>query len=720
MAAQKFNYMDTAADGSTTNSDNADWCAQAFTPTLDYRVHYIILKVGKTGAGAVTLRVSIQTIVDGVPDGVDLCYGEAILPICEPTYTQKFTMDTYVQLTSGTQYAVVMQTDDVAGTENWRCYYKDADEYADNDYYTSDDSGTTWTPDATKDANFQVWGVASVPSDRHAIKKLVTIADNSLSYEDTAGSLTKLAASDQDLDCSEQVAAFEAFQKVIIVNGTNLKVADFINTRIDLGAGNELTNPPAKGDILTQTTSGAKMTVDFVDSTKRYIYGYTTSGTFVTTAGYTLTSGDETATMDPNPAPKPDVVSEASDIPLWYDYTTYPDIVLSVAKYGQAIGSTKTFGILPQHGEFPAKAYLGCLYRGRVVLAGNPNYPHQWYMSRQADIWDYAYLASDGQSPVVGNNAEAGEIGDVITCLIPYKDDYLIFGGANKIYVLRGDPAKGGELDPVDLTVGIFGANSWTFDGAGNLYFWGTNGIYIMPAGFGAVKCLTENTLPNIIADEDIDPSTHRISLGYDRKRRGILICITVLATGVNSNYWYDLRTGGFFPESYPTACGVYGLFYYPANDKDYADLLLACQDGYIRKFDDSAKDDDSGASDTKISSYCTLPIQPLAPDGDHEGKLTSLTVTTAGGATDGAFGDTDAVSYELHKGDDAETVLEDIVDGATALESGTLSGTGRKERIRKRVRGAYLGIKLYNSTDSETWAVEAVAGEVAPAGKIK
>ena len=77
-------------------------------------------------------------------------------------------------------------------------------------------------------------------------------------------------------------------------------------------------------------------------------------------------------------------------------------------------------------------------------------------------------------------------------------------------------------------------------------------------------------------------------------------------------------------------------------------------------------------------------------------------------------------MSYELHKGNDAETVLEDIIDGATALESGTLSGTGRKERIRQRVRGAYLGLKIGNSAADETWAVEVIVGEVVPAGKLK
>lgn len=598
-------------------------------------------------------------------------------------------------------------------------------------------------------------------TDQVTTRRLVTVANSKVGYEDVAGSLVAITNA-TDVDTSDQLVMFEAFQKAIIVNGSILRVADFINTKIDLGAGNELTDPPAKGDILTQNGSGAKMVVDFVDSTKRYIYGYTTSGTFVTTAANTLVSGDETATMDPNPAPKPDVVAQATTMPHWYAYTDYPDIVLSIAKYGQAIGATKTFGSLP------AKAYLGCLYRGRAVLSGNPEYPHQWYMSRQSDIWDYAYLASDAQSPVVGNNADAGECGDIIRCLVPYKDDYLIFGCATTIWVLRGDPAAGGSLDEVDLTVGMFGANSWCFDGEGNLYFWGTGGMYIMPVGFGQIKCLTENTLPNIIKDEDASPSTHRITMGYDRKRRGVLVCITKLSDGTNSNYWYDLRTGGFFPESYPEECGPYSLFYYAANDKDYADLLVGCKDGYVRKFLDTAKDDDKGASNEIISSYCTLPIQPLSSDGDNEGKLNSLTVTNAGGAAGGTELDTDGIDYKFYVADDAETCLEKMkatVTWATATlyaigdlrvyltveyrcivghtseadgdtheepdtniidwepvvhESGTLSGVGRKERIRHRVRGAYLGIKLENLNETQSWAIEKIEGDVQLAGKIK
>jgi hypothetical protein len=90
-----------------------------------------------------------------------------------------------------------------------------------------------------------------------------------------------------------------------------------------------------------------------------------------------------------------------------------------------------------------------------------------------------------------------------------------------------------------------------------------------------------------------------------------------------------------------------------------------------------------------------------------------------SGGASSGSFTDTDGVTYSLFKGDDAETVLEDIKDGATAFTSGTLSGTGRKSKIRPRMRGAFMGLKLANSTASQTWAINRVLFDIKKAGKV-
>ncbi|KKN01085.1 hypothetical protein LCGC14_1131230 [marine sediment metagenome] len=585
-------------------------------------------------------------------------------------------------------------------------------------------------------------------------KKLVACGNGEVWYEVSAGTMMELPAADSDIDTTDQLNIFEAFQKVFVVNGANLKVADFINTKL---THTTLTTAHARGDILTQNTNN-KMVVDFTNTTKTATYGFVTagiwdvtnavtgsgSGTTFTPTGIngmlthavlatahasndTLTQATTSATMvvEYTDATKTHTwgritagtfnttnsvtgsgsgsafTPTATDIspPVWYDWTVY------------AGGAS---------GTMPAKAYLGCLYRGRNVLAGNPNYPHQWYMSKVADPFNWVYSDTDPLTAVAGNNTDAGEIGDIVRALIPYKDDYLVFGCASTIWVLTGDPAASGEIDEVDLTVGIFGANSWCFDGDSNLYFWGTNGIYKIPVGFRSVENLTEISLPNLVGDEGADPSSHRITLGYDRKRHGILICITKLSDGSNSNYWYDIKLKGFFPESYPDECGAYSLFYYAANDNDYADLLVGCKDGYIRKFDETAKDDDIGGSDQAILSYAVWPIQHLTEDNDKEGKLTSLTIELSGGASGGAFPDTDGVSYELHIGDDAETVIEDIKDGATPFSSGTLSGTGRKARIRTRARGAWLGIKFLNSTASETWAVNRIFGEIKEAGKIR
>jgi hypothetical protein len=512
----------------------------------------------------------------------------------------------------------------------------------------------------------------------------------------SSGDLVELSAASGEIDTTDQLNMFELYQKVFVVNGSNLKVIDFLNKKIV--DANGFTNKPAKGDLVyqdaTDSADDATILVDYIDSANNTLYGYVVAGTLET--GRTINT--EPAGAGNVILPSPDSVTAN---PHWYAWTPYDN-------------DTDTYG------SMPSKAYLGCNYRGRAVLAGHPAYPYQWYMSRQGNPWDWNYATNDAQSPVAGNSADAGEIGDIVRALIPFKDQYLIFGCANSLWYLRGDPAISGAIDSLDRTTGVFGANSWCFS-PDSLFFWGTGGIYECKLGEGGPSrpvLLTGFSLPNIIKDEAVDPSTHRIIMGYDRKRVGIVISITTLADGTNSNYWYDLRTEGFFPESYPEECAAYSMVYYDANDNDYADLLLGGRDGYILKFSDTAKNDDIGVSDEAISSNCVLPITKLSEQEDKEGKVTSMTIVTAGGASSGVFGDTDGVSYERHAGDDAETVLENIVDGDTAFDSGTLTGTGRKNRIRDRIRGMFLGLKLYNNTASQSWAIDEVQVDVKEAGR--
>jgi len=549
-------------------------------------------------------------------------------------------------------------------------------------------------------------------------KRLVVAANNDIYYEDigvTIGKMTELDTSSGAIDTSDQLNMFEAFQKVFVVNGGNLKVADFINTKITCTALTD-NRCPAKGDILTQDQGASKyayMVVDFVNTARTNIFGYAYyaggATAFLTTVD--ITSNDATGSMDPNPIVNA-TITAITAAPHWYDWTAYPDVT---------IDSTVT-----SYGSMPNKAYIGCLYRGRCVISGNPEAPFQWYMPRQTNPFDFAYVANDAQSPVAGGNSDAGELGDIVRALIPYKDDFLVFGCASSMWFLAGDPAEGGSLNELDLTVGIFGANSWCFDGNGNLYFWGTNGLYRTTVP-GNPECLSALPLPRLVKDELVDPSTYRITMEYDRIRSGVLVCITKISDGSNSNYWYDLNTGGFFPETYSNECGVYSLFHYGANNYAFKDMLIGCKDGYIRKFNEALKSDNSsadavGAGSDLIDSYITLGPLQLASDPSNKGKITGLKFISAGGATDGTESDSDDITCNIFVGKSAEEVVEKMAAGTAPVFGKTIKAPGRNRGgvIGRKITGVYAGIKLQNNTLAQSWGFEQLLIDAKQSGKLK
>ncbi len=545
-------------------------------------------------------------------------------------------------------------------------------------------------------------------NDRATLKRLVAVGNDKVYYEDVmaAGEMIDLGIPADDIDTSDQLNMFEAYQKVFVVNGANLKVADFVNTKLTSNA--EITTYlPAHGDIIRQVQDGAAntayMVVDFISkyntttANKHLIYGYAYYAG--TAAAFNTTDNIINATDDIVIDGGDDLTVAADPMPHWYDWTVYN-------------GDTTTYGTMPN------KAYLGCLYRGRGIISGNPEHPEQWYMTRQTNLWDFAYLAGDAGTPVKGGNADAGELGDIVRCLISYKDDYLIFGLATSIWYLSGDPAYSGDLGGLDLTTGIFGANSWCWDGAGTLYFWGTNGFYKTTIP-GTPLCLSAIALPDLVKDEAADPSAHRITMGYDRKDYGILICITKLSNGSNSNYWYDLKTEGFFREAYASnQCGSYSLFYYAANDPAYRDLLVGCKDGYIRKFDKTAKSDvKSDDTNQLIDSYAVLgPLQ--LSGGMNDGTLGNVNIVSAGGESGGL--DSDDIEYSLYAARTSENVIEDVTAAAYKLTS-TFSSPGyQKGNIdRRKVRGRFGAVKVGNDTAAETWGFEKLTLDVKQIGRV-
>jgi hypothetical protein len=543
----------------------------------------------------------------------------------------------------------------------------------------------------------------TISIDQHkTLKHLVASGNNTIFAEaDVSGTLNEVTG--VTVDTSDNLNMFSGAQKAFIVNGTILKCVDFANTGLTVAA---LTTPPKRGASISQAGTDAVLVVDFVNSAKTVIYGFTTTDAAFDTSGALTDSGGDMDAANPVPS----AVVEASDAPHGYDWTSYAG--------GDSGGGVLGGGA---SGSLPAKAYLGTWYRGRAVLSGNPTDPFQWYMSRQLNPFDWAYVANDAQTPIAGQDGDAGKIGDIVRALIPFHDDYMIFGCATSMHYLQGDPASGGEMHSIDDFGGVYGAQSWCFDKRGDLYLVGTDGISRIRKGTIMVENLSQIAIPLLLEDEAVDPLTHRITCGYDKRRDGIVIAITVLADGTNSNYFYAIRSQGFFPESYPDECGAYSLLYYPSNTSADSDLLVGCRDGFVRKFDDAAKDDNTGVGSEAINSYALMPLLDLDVEDDNgQGRVNSTTIETAGGKAGGVSGDTDGVSIDMHVADNPNTLVENIRDGDTPLIAKVITGSGRQLRIRDKIRGKWLGVLLKNNTAAQTWALSKLSVEMKTAGKIK
>jgi len=525
-------------------------------------------------------------------------------------------------------------------------------------------------------------------------KVLCTVANNEFWYESTAGTMTELTAANGDIDTTQVFSMCEAYQKVHIANKAKLKVADFECVKINTADAGPTACVPST--ILTGGTSGAKMIVKFCDAVtddaEMNVYGYrTTAATFQAEAvegdgGQSFTtSGVEVAG------------------PHWYDWTPF--------------GNDMT-----TYGTMPSQAYISCRYRGRLVLAGHNHYPHMWWMSRIGNPFDWLFDEGDARSAIRGSNVtDAGVVGDIIRAMIANGDDFLLFGCASSFYILRGDPHEGGSIDKLDENIGIFSPWSWCQDSKKNTYFFGTGGFYKIDSEGNQLENLSFNKMPDLIDRWAPDPSLHRITVGYDAQRHGIIISKISIADGTNDGYFYSLITEGFYPESYPKEAAPYSVFYYDSGDPAYNHLVLGCCDARLRYFKDTQKNDSDstyGDNSTLINSYFTLAPQKLVEEDVQEGIAHNFCFTVGGGASGTTYKNSDGFSYAMHVADDAETLGENVLDAATARESGSFSTTGRQNRIRKRVRGLYFTVKCSNANLNETWTMNKLTFDIKPVGK--
>jgi hypothetical protein len=193
--------------------------------------------------------------------------------------------------------------------------------------------------------------------------------------------------------------------------------------------------------------------------------------------------------------------------------------------YDAASDSLSVWQASATKGQVPSGCPLVCLYRDRLVLAGDPLYA--WYMSRQGDPLDWDYSQTDAQRAVAGSNAEAGNLlGEPIRALVPFRDDFLLFFCRGSIWVLRGDATFGGQIGALSREVGCIGANAWCWGPSGELYFLAMGGLYLLaPEAAGVPKAVSEPKMPRELVN--VNPDDYHVSLRYDHYANGVHIYCT-------------------------------------------------------------------------------------------------------------------------------------------------------------------------------------------------
>jgi len=373
---------------------------------------------------------------------------------------------------------------------------------------------------------------------------------------------------------------------------------------------------------------------------------------------------------------------------------TAPD-VLPVAN-GEATGGVDT----------TLGASMIALYRGRIVLSGLYEAPHNWFMSAVSDPlnWDYDPDETTAIQAVAGNNSDAGKIGDVITCLAPFSDDILVFGCSQSLWLLRGDPAAGGAIDALSYQIGISGPDAATWDDSGNLYFYGTGGVWRMPTGGGLPSSLTDTRLKGEFGD--IDSETYRVQLVWDRMFDGLhMFLLPADLTEPDSaptHYYWDRRTDSWWKDQFPVGQGPSFAYYYPADNADDRAILMGGWDSYLRYYLASQKSDDG----TVITSY--VDTAPIVTGDLTDTRLSELQITMASGS--------DAALLKGYAAASPEAVV-----AATLPRFQRRLAAGRNPSILQRLWANALRLRIQNTgTAGELWTLETITAFMEPVGRSR
>ena len=353
-------------------------------------------------------------------------------------------------------------------------------------------------------------------------------------------------------------------------------------------------------------------------------------------------------------------------------------------------------------GEIPKRGRLMVAWDNRLVIARTADSDHNWYMSKKGspDKWDVYPNIWTVLDAVNGDSDRGpGQSPDIINSLIPWSDDLLLMGGDHTIQRMTGNPLAGGQIDLISDQTGISFGSPWAKDPEGVLYFFGSRGgVYAYAPG----QQVTRISLDSIDRDlQDVNLGLYEIGMAWSYREDGLYIFQLPHGTGgvTQKGWFFERKTGAWYDMEFaattlqPTAITVF-------DGDDPGDRIVAfgCEDGFVRFFDENAKNDDG----TRIDSRVT--IGPMAVSLGTRARFSRLQVALAS--------DQDGAEYEWFSSDSPDVMGEPRIRGRLS--------SGRSPIIHRAISGGYLWLRLRNAAISERWAFEAASATAAPAGRAR
>ena len=358
----------------------------------------------------------------------------------------------------------------------------------------------------------------------------------------------------------------------------------------------------------------------------------------------------------------------------------------------------------------PPRCRIMTSWRGRLVLARDPEDPQVWHMSAVGDPtnWDNYPTFATATQAISGIDAKAGKVPDIVNSIIPWDDDLCLFGGDRSIWRLTGDPMAGGQFDLVSDETGIAFGNCWAKDPiGGRLFFFGSRGgVYMMQRNSLPVRISRDRIERRL---QDVNLATTYIRMVWNYRDEGLHVFQLPFGSGgtILKHWFWDAKHEAWWEDQFgstgSTDAQPTAVHLFDGDAQGDRVLMFGCEDGRIRKWDETAKSDQGASSDLPIAFE--VVYGPLVPANEgREYTFTGLTAVLAD--------DQGGAGYRVYAQDQADKL------GLPVARGSFHPGRNNSESVRFRGPNAWLSVS--NTLAGQRCAIEDVQVHVSQRGRVR